>query len=144
MTDDEWRPRTLNEEHLRSLSASVSSLSSVERTSLFPSGKPSSLVVELRDNHFPPDVDDVSLELRVFTNGDFNVTYAETYLGDRRQCRWDRHAQPHSALDHFHPFPDASTDDVEDRSYSGPIDDVLRDTVLPWVDDRIGTLWDDA
>lgn len=144
MTDDEWRPRTLNEEYLRSLSASLVSLSSVEGASLFPSGKPSSLVIELRNDHFPPDVGAVSLELRVFTNGDFNVTYAETYLGERRQCRWDRHDQPHSTRDHFHPLPDASTDDVEDRSYPGSISDVLREAVFPWVDDRIGTLWDEV
>lgn len=144
MTDDEWQPRTLNEEHLRSLSTSLSSLSSVEGTSLFPSGKPSSLVIELRDDHFPPDVDDVSLEIRLFTNGDFNITYAETYLGERRQCRWDRHDQPHSTRDHFHLLPDASTDDVEDRSYPESITDVLRDTILPWVDNRIGMLWDEA
>lgn len=144
MTDEEWGPRTLNEEYLRSLSSTMASVGSVEGTSLFPTGKPTSLVVELRDGHFPADVRDVSLELRVFTNGDFHVTYAEDYLGNRRHCRWDRHEQPHSTRDHFHPLPDASTDDARDRAYSASVDDVLRTVVLPWVDDRIGTLWDDA
>lgn len=144
MTGDEWKPRTLNEEYPRSLSGTMGSLQSVEGTSLFPAGKPTSLVVELRDDHFPVDVDDGTLELRVFTNGDFHVTYAETYVGDRRQCRWDRHEQPHSRRDHFHPLPDASTDGSEDRSYPVSVDDVLRDTILPWIDDRIGTLWDDV
>lgn len=144
MTGKEWKPRTLNEEYLRTLSGTMGSLHAVEETSLFPPGKPTSLVVELRDDHFPPDVDDVSLELRVFTNGDFHVTYAETYLGERRQSRWDRHDQPHSIRDHFHPLPDASTDDAEDRSYQTSLEDVLRNTILPWVDNRIGALWDEV
>lgn len=143
MTDEEWEPRTLNEEHLRSLSGTMGSLTVVAGTSLFPRGKPTSLVVELRDDHFPPDVDDVTLELRVFTNDDFHITYAETYLGERRQCRWDRHDQPHSTRDHFHSLPDASTDDAEDRSYPSSVADVLRDRILPWVDNRIGMLWDE-
>ena len=120
----------------------MASLGTVTGTSLFPSTGPESLVVQLREDPFPADVRAVTLEVRAYTNGEFHVTYAETYVGERRHCRWDRHDQPHNTRDHFHPLPDASTDTAEDRSYRATIDDVLRETVLPWVDDRIGALWE--
>lgn len=136
--------RSVNEEYLRSLSGTLSSLGAVAETSLFPATRPESLVATLREEHFPADVEVVTLEVRAYTNGDFHVTYAERYVGARRQCRWDRHDQTHNARDHYHPLPDASTGAAEDRSYRATVDDVLRKTVLPWVDDRIGTLWDDV
>lgn len=136
------RARTVNEEYLRVLASTLGDLTVVQRTTLSPSNRQESLVVDLRGDHVPPAITEVRLEIRSYTDGTFHVTYGEHYLGDRRQCRWDRHDQPHSSHDHFHPLPDASTDDAENRRYPETLDDTIAEVVLPWVDDRIGTLWE--
>lgn len=131
----------MNEAYLRTLASRLASLALVDQTTLFPETKQESLVVSFRDDFVPSVIDAVQLEIRVYGDGDFHVTYAESYLGERRQCRWDRHDQPHSSRDHFHPLPDARTETAEDCSFPADFDAVLRDEVLPWVDDRIGELW---
>lgn len=132
--------RPVDEATLRYLSRAFGRRSEVRRTSLFPSTKPESLVVPLDTEHYPENVDIVSLELRACTTGDFHVSYREVHAGDRRRCRWDRHDQPHSARDHFHPIPDAAA--VVDRSYATDLTRVIEGTVLPWVDERVGVLWE--
>jgi len=134
--------RSVDVAALRYLGRAFGRREEVRQTSLLPSNKPESLVVTLDAEYYPELVDGVSLELRAYTNGDFHVSYHERRTGDRRQCRWDRHDQPHNARDHFHPLPDANTDAAVDRSYAADLTRVIEGTVLPWVDKRVGALWE--
>ncbi|MFB6178937.1 MAG: hypothetical protein ABEI77_04355 [Halorientalis sp.] len=79
--------RQVNEETLRALARSLGRLSAVETTSLFPATRQESLIVSLLDDHYPASIGEVRLEIRLFTNGEFHVAYAERYLGELRQCR---------------------------------------------------------
>ena len=138
------RSRAVDEETLRYLDRAFGRQLEVRRTSLFPTNKLESLVVTLDTEYYPPDIEGVSLEIRAYTNSDFHVSYHETRTADRRQCRWDRHDQPHNARDHFHPLPDASTAAAVDRSYAIDLTRVVERTVLPWIDERVGALWESA
>ena len=137
-------PRQVNEallDHLRSI---FGRLSSVNRVSLFPPNRQESLVIEFETAAYPESIGAVRLEVRAYTNGDFHVSYLETHIGELRQCRFDRHDQNHNSRDHFHPLPDASTGDAQDREFPTDLTTVIRDVVLPWVETRFGDLWDDA
>ena len=136
------RSRSVDEATLRYLARAFGRRTEVHRTSLFPTTKLESLVVTPDVEYYPEQFDDVSLEIRAYTNGDFHVSYHETRAGDRRGCRWDRHDQPHNARDHYHPLPDAGTAAAVDRSYATELTRVFEETVLPWVDDRVGVLWE--
>ncbi|GAA0512202.1 hypothetical protein SAMN04488066_104136 [Halorubrum aquaticum] len=138
------RSRSVDEATLRYLARAFGRRPEVEHTSLFPTNNLESLVVTLDAEYYPEYVESVSLELRAYTNGDFHVSYHETRAGDRRRCRWDRHDQPHNARDHYHPLPDAGTAAAVDRNYATDLTRVFEETVLPWVDDRVGTLWESA
>lgn len=105
--------------------------------------KQETLVVALDTRYYPPRVRTVHLDLRAYTNGDFHVSYIEDYLGEVRRCRWDRHAQDHNTRDHFHPFPSASTVDAEDREFPDTIFELLQEVVLPWVQARLGDVWEE-
>ncbi|WP_248299449.1 hypothetical protein [Halorhabdus amylolytica] len=72
------------------------------------------------------------------------VTSLETYIGELRRFRFDRHDQNHNSRDHFHPLPDASTEDAQDREFPTDLTTVIRDIVLPWVETRFGELWEQA
>lgn len=133
--------RTVDEATLRYIARLLGRQDAVDTTSLFPATKPETLVVRLDTEGYPADIDEVSLEIRAYTNGEFHVSYLEGFAGDRRRCRWDRHDQPHSARDHFNPLSDARTDAAADRTYPTDLTRVLETTVLPWVQDRLGTLW---
>lgn len=142
MTEDaDTTPAAVDDETLRYVGRLFGRRDEVQRTSLFPSNKLESLVVTLDDDYYPPDVTDVTVEIRAYTNGDFHVSYIERHSGERRRCRWDRHEQPHSSRDHFHPLPDAGTESAVDREYATDLTRVLESTVLPWIDDRMGSLW---
>lgn len=135
--------RRVDEELLRHLGRVFGNLSAVSTTSLFPATKQESLVVGLDPRRYPEPIDEVTLEVRAYANGDVHVSYLETYLGERRRCRWDRHDQPHNARDHFHPLPNASSTEATDRDYPADLTALLRERVLPWIDDRLGTVWDE-
>ena len=136
------RSRSVDEETLRYLARVFGRQSEVHHTSLFPSNKLECLVVSLNGEYYPEHVESVSLEIRAYTNGDFHVSYFESHAGNQQQCRWDRHDQPHNVRDHFHPLPDASTDAAVDRGYAADLTRVVEVTVLPWVNDRVGVLWE--
>ncbi|MEZ3163808.1 hypothetical protein ABNG03_03915 [Halorubrum sp. RMP-47] len=136
------RSRSLDEATLRYLNRAFGRRDEVRQTSLFPTNKPERLVVTLDTDSYPEGIDAVSLELRTYTNGDFHVSYHEARAGDRRRCRWDRHDQPHNARDHYHPLPDAGTAATVDQSYATDLTQAIEQTVLPWVDKRVGTLWE--
>jgi hypothetical protein len=141
--DDETPPkRYLDEALLRHLQGIVADLEGVARTSLFPANRQESLVIEFETAYYPDTIETVRLELRVYTNGDFHMTYFETYLGERRYCRWDRHDQGHNSRDHAHPLPSASTTNAVDKDFPHDVTQVLRQHVFPWVDKRLGELWD--
>lgn len=143
MTEDEvTTSAAVDDETLRYLGQLFGRRDEVERTSLFPSNKLESLVVTLDSEYYPSDIVDVTLEIRAYTNGKFHVSYVESHSGERRRCRWDRHEQPHSSRDHYHPLPDASTESAVDREYPTDLTRVLEATILPWVDDRVGQLWE--
>jgi hypothetical protein len=114
----------------------------VARASLFPANKQESLVVAFDTAPYPGPVEAVQLDIRAYTNGAFHLAYVETYLGTERTCRWDRHEQDHNSRDHFHPLPNARTADAEDRSFPDDLTVLLRDVVLPWVEARMGDLWE--
>ncbi|WP_089309321.1 hypothetical protein [Halorubrum ezzemoulense] len=134
--------RTVDEATLRYVARLFGHQDDVQTTSLFPSNKVESLVVTLDADYYPSDIDEVTLEARVYTNGEFHVSYIERRSGAQRRCRWDRHEQPHSSRDHYHPLPDASTEAAVDRTYPTEFTRVLETTVLPWIDDRVGQLWE--
>jgi hypothetical protein len=136
--------RTVDEETLRYVARLFGHQDEVRTTSLFPSNKFESLVVALDADYYPSDIDEVTLEARVYTNGEFHLSYIERQSGAQRRCRWDRHEQPHNSRDHFHPLPDASVEAAGDRTYPTEFTRVLETTVLPWIDDRVGQLWESA
>jgi hypothetical protein len=136
------RSRSVDEATLRYLARLFGRRDEVRQTSLFPSNKPESLVVTFDVEYYPESVDGVSLELRAYTSGEFHVSYHERRAGDRRRCRWDRHDQPHNTRDHSHPLPDPDTAAAVDRDYATDLTRVIEETVLPWVDERVGELWE--
>jgi hypothetical protein len=40
---------------------------------------------------YPEGIEDARLEIRWYTNGDYNVHYIEIHSEGVWQCRWDRH-----------------------------------------------------
>lgn len=144
MDDRSDSPREPNEALLRYLARVLAGTHGVAGTSLFPSNKQESLVVDLESNYYPDPIDGVRIEIRADTSGDFHVSYFESYLGEQRRCRWDRHEQPHSSHDHFHPPPNASTVNAENREYPTDLDAMMSEVVLPWVERRLGDLWSKA
>lgn len=139
MDDASETTRTIDAAILRYLARVLAGQHEVRGTSLFPANKQETLVVSLPSEYYPPSIEAVWLELRVYTNGDVHVSYIENYLGDIRRCRWDRHAQDHNTRDHFHPLPTASTTGAEDRDFPADVTALLATIVLPWVENRLGT-----
>lgn len=137
------RDRTVDEATLRYLARLFGTLPEVDSTSLFPTTNAESLEVVLDATYYPETFSDVRVEIRAYTDGAFHVSYIETYLGERRRCRWDRHEQPHNARDHFHPLPDAETTDADDREYPPDLTELLREDVLPWIENRLGRVWEE-
>jgi hypothetical protein len=132
--------RRVDEATLRYLAGVLASQSEVSGTSLFPEHRAETLVVSMDDRYYPDPIGSVRLEVRLYTNGEFHVSYVESYLGALRQCRWDRHEQDHSARDHWHPLPSASTADAEDRSFPPGLVATIETVVLPWLEERLGEL----
>jgi hypothetical protein len=137
-------PSEPNEALLRYLAGVLADTNGIARVSSFPSNKRESLVAALETSYYPENVEEVRLEIRADRSGDFHVSYFESYLGEQRRCRWDRHEQPHSTRDHFHPLPNASTAETEDCEYPTDLDRTLSEVVLPWVERRLGDLWSEV
>jgi hypothetical protein len=134
---------TVDAETLRYLSRILGRQPEVQATSLSPANRQESLVVVLEDEYYRDAVDEARLEVRAYTNGDFHVSYVESYLGEPRRCRWDRHDQDHNSRDHVHPFPDAGTSGAEDRDFPTDLTALLEQVVLPWVEARLGEIWEE-
>lgn len=142
MDEEPETTRSVDEETLRYLARVLAGQSEVSGTSLFPANKQETLVCILHEGYYPDSVEEVRLELRIYTNGDFHVSYIENYVGKIRRCRWDRHEQDHNDRDHFHPLPTASTTDAEDRDFPADVTGLFQTVVLPWVDERLGEIWE--
>jgi hypothetical protein len=143
VSGDDGTTPTVDAETLRYLSRVLGRQREVRETSLFPANRQESLVVVLENEYYPEAVDEVRLEVRAYTNGDFHVSYVESYLGEGGRCRWDRHDQDHNSRDHFHPFPQAGTSGAEDRDFPTDLTALLERLVLPWIEDRLGEVWEE-
>ncbi|WP_227357556.1 hypothetical protein [Haladaptatus salinisoli] len=140
MANETDETQSVDEELLRYLARVLASLDEVQTTSLFPANKQETLLIHLNADYSPDTIGNVRLELRVYTNGNFHVLYIETYVGEIRRCRWDRHEQNHNTQDHFHPFPAAGTSDAENRDFPTDVTALLKTVVFPWVETRLGTI----
>ncbi|GGN16312.1 hypothetical protein [Halarchaeum nitratireducens] len=96
----------VNEELSRLVARRVAGLSMVRGVRTFPPAKPDRVVARLEREHYPPVVEDVTVDFRFARADEFNVVYVEHWSGETWSCRWDRHENPHSDRDHFHPPPD--------------------------------------
>jgi len=107
------------------------------------SGILSLVVVELDRDRYPDRIQDARIEIRWYTNGDYNFHYIESHTSDKIwQCRWDKHANPHTARTHFHPPPNAnSADAVADQPVDCHPNDLFTRTVAN-VRQRIAAVWD--
>lgn len=142
MSDDDTSPsRELDEAVLRWIAQRLGTLTLVERVSVFPRAAPESVVARFDRQYYPARMDRVTLDLRVYLDGAFSITYRETWNGESWQCRWDRHDNPHSGRDHFHRPPDAGTEDAVDRPYPADVMAVIE-LVLGDIDERLGEVWE--
>lgn len=107
-------------------------------------GTLSTVVLVLDDVQYPGWVEEARLDIRWYTNGDYTFHYIETHAdGDRWQCRWDRHPNPHTSRAHFHPPPDAHSEDAVPDSHDGAHPDGLFSRTLANVRERIADCWDE-
>ena len=67
--------RSVDAETLRYLGRAFGRRPEVRHTSVFASNKLESLVVALDTDYYPEDINDVSIELRAYTTGDFVVVH---------------------------------------------------------------------
>ena len=131
----------LDEALLRLVAGRLGQLTLVERVSTFPASKSDSVVARLDLQYFPERMDSAALELRTYLNGVFYISYREEWNGESWMCRWDRHDNPHSTRDHFHPPPEARTQDAVDRDYPTDFLAVLE-LILEFIDQRLGDVWE--
>ncbi len=112
----------------------------LEKAELMPEYAPNSLILQYDLQYFPSFVVGSSLQIRWYTNDDFNIHYEEEYKdGDTWKCRWDRHPNSHNNREHFHPPPNASTPG-ENSSYPTDWRDMIS-LVLDELDSHIQGFW---
>lgn len=112
----------------------------VLQVNTFPPNKPGKVEVIFNSDIYPNDVSKVYVDIELLTNNDFYIHYVEDREGSHEECRWDRHDNDHNDRDHFHPFPDASTDDATDRPYPSDFFEVIR-VVLDDIESRWGEVF---
>jgi hypothetical protein len=134
--------REINEERLRLVARRLGRQRAIERVDTFPPEKPDRVVAHFVSPSFPSQIESVRLELRLRYDGDWNCHYIESWPGGRWECRWDRHDNPHSTRDHFHPPPTVDDTRAIDCTHPDGIADVVT-AVLGFVERRIGDLWVD-
>ncbi|PSQ52528.1 hypothetical protein BRD20_06715 [Halobacteriales archaeon SW_8_65_20] len=101
---------------------------------------PRLLRVEMDTEAYPESVTTARLDVRWFTTGDFSLHYVEAHeQGDRWECRWDRHPNPHNARLHFHQPPAGTAVTDLELPSTHPLE--LHSTVLTAIRRRIETLW---
>lgn len=139
--EDEATGSGLDEELLRLVARRVGGLTLIDSVSVFPAAKLDSIVATFDIQYYPERMDVVVLELRTYLDGAFHISYREEWNGESWMCRWDRHDNPHSTRDHFHPPPNARTEDAVDRDYPTDFLAVIE-LVLNSIDQRIGDVWE--
>jgi hypothetical protein len=129
--------RTLRE---RARTHSLVSTVTTERT-----GDTISVVrLECDPDRYPERVKGTRLEIRWYTNGDYNFHYLETHADDIWQCRWDRHPNPHTRRTHFHPPPGARSTAATPDHPSDRHPTAMFSRTLANLRQRIDDLWDDV
>ena len=127
-------------EILRTMYSRLRKTERFESAELEPKYAPNSLVLRYDLRYFPSFVEEAFLEIRWYTNDDFNIHYEERYTdGEKWKCRWDRHPNQHNSREHFHPPPDASTPG-EDASFPEDWRDMVS-FVLEELDGHIRGFW---
>lgn len=135
--------RTPNRAELRYINSTLANESWVEKTEVFPSNRPDSIVLHLITEYYPPElVAGAYLQIRSYTNGDFHISYVEDHHGTEWMCRWDRHDSPEYSRDHFHAPPNAQHEDGENRTYPDSVLEALVQEIVPWLYDRMGAVWE--
>jgi len=105
-------------------------------------GIPSMVFAILDPDRYPPDIEEAKLEIRWYTNGDYNFHYIEAHgADDIWQCRWDRHPNPHTQRTHFHPPPTARSGDAVPDNPGDRHPSALFTRTLANVRQRIERLW---
>lgn len=138
MTDDP----SLNEELCRTLAQYLAEQSYVASVQTFPPDKADRVVAAFRNGYYPEEIGEARLELRFRLDGDATLHYVESWAGERWECRFDRHDNPHNTREHFHPPPDASTANCRNATYPADPFEMVG-LVVQFVQDRIGDLWDE-
>lgn len=132
--------RDINEERLRLLARYLGRQAVIASVETFPAPKPDRIVGHLDPSMFPEPVESVRIEVRLRRNGDLNCQYIEEWAGEQWACRWDRHDNPHTAREHFHPPPTVRSDQAYATDLPSDLNDLLR-IVFSFVEKRIGDLW---
>jgi hypothetical protein len=142
--NDGQHDRTPNRALLRELVSLLASESWVENTTAFPANRPDSIVISLEREYYPRKyVSEAYIEVQSYTNGDFHISYVEDHHGEMWLCRWDRHDSEDYTRDHFHAPPQARHGDGENREYPTSVWTVVSQVVVPWVYERMGTVWNE-
>jgi hypothetical protein len=115
----------------------------VDRVELDRTAGTLSMVMLIFDSsQYPGWVAGARVEVRWYTNGDYSFHYVETHAdGGRWQCRWDRHPNPHASRTHFHPPPDAHSEDAVPDNPDGMYPDSVFTRTLANVRERIADCW---
>lgn len=90
--------------------------------------------------YYPAAVERVHLEIRWFTNDDFDIHYHEEHVDDQWDCRWDRHPNTHNSREHYHPPPHGQLP-AQNASFPDEHWDMLG-LVTQKTRERITELWD--
>ncbi len=93
-------------------------------------------------DQYPAHIAGARLEVRWYTNDDYNFHYIETYPDDVWQCRWDRHQNPHTQRTHFHPPPNADSAAAIPDTPADQHPSAMLTRTLANIQDRIESLWE--
>jgi hypothetical protein len=107
-------------------------------------GTISTVCAKLDLDRYPARIQDAELEIRWYTNSDYNFHYLETHDAAVWQCRWDRHLNPHTQRTHFHPPPEASSADAIPDSPGDQHPQAIFTRTLANIRERIDDLWEET
>lgn len=107
-----------NKEVLRRVARKLGEISLVSQVNPFPSNKPGTVEVVFDETAYPKQISRVYVDIELQLNGSFYIHYVEEWERERKECRWNRHENPHNARDHYHPFPAATTDECRKSAVS--------------------------
>lgn len=102
--------------------------------------EPRLLQGELDAHRYPDSVTVVRVDIRWFIPDDFSMHYVEQRTDDStRECRWDRHPNPHNTRVHFHEPPTGAEIIDLELSALHPLE--VYSTVFAAIEQRIESLW---